>query len=481
MILYFPTMERTQHVSVTAFSLVLLMLGGCALLSPTDPYGPGGSQVPFEAQAKAIDGAPSEMSADLGKLQLPEIIAIALENNPEVASSAFDVEGASARKDQAKGAMLPSLTAEGDYIRHLNDQRLLAPEFNGQPGTFSDAIYSGGLAVRMPLFRGGRLINEARAAELLTEAGGYRLGRTREILVFNLKNLFFAMLAQEELIESLLFSQEALESHLKRIKDLIAVEKAAKVDRLRTEVQLADIRQKIVAERNALAIQNQRLRNLMGIEAGGPSLELQGTLERGVAHSLSLKEALALAFEKRPDYLAMRKELEAQAKRVDAARAGHSPNVSLFAKYGGRWAANPSVQPTGADDAEEVGSLGIGVDIPLFEGGRIQAKVREERAKLAARQERWRELQLQIRLEVETALRNFRSASERVRTLRKSVEQAEESLRIERQKYGLGRGAIVDVLDSQSALLEAETQYYGALSEVQIARAQIELATGEFQ
>ncbi len=107
--------------------------------------------------------------------------------------------------------------------------------------------------------------------------------------------------------------------------------------------------------------------------------------------------------------------------------------------------------------------------------------MREERAKLAAARERLRQLELRIRLEVETALLNFGSATERVQTLRKSVEQAEESLRIERQKYELGKGASVDVLDAQAALLEAETNYYRALADVQVARAQIDLAVGEFK
>jgi outer membrane protein TolC len=61
----------------------------------------------------------------------------------------------------------------------------------------------------------------------------------------------------------------------------------------------------------------------------------------------------------------------------------------------------------------------------------------------------------------------------------KSIALARESLRIEQQKYDLGKGAIVDVLDAQAALLESETTYYRVLSEFHTALAQLKFAIGE--
>jgi outer membrane protein TolC len=117
--------------------------------------------------------------------------------------------------------------------------------------------------------------------------------------------------------------------------------------------------------------------------------------------------------------------------------------------------------------------------VPIFEGGRIEARVKEQRAKLAAAQERLRKLELQVRLDVETAVLNIVSSKDRVLATQTAIEQGEESLRIERQKYDAGRGAIVDVLDAQAALLELQTSYYQALAEFNTALAQLRLATGD--
>jgi len=461
------------------FSLIITLIFmtiGCAIILPTDPYKKVDLFVhkndvkPSDFTTKAISGAP---------LSLTKVIEIAISNNPEISAMHYDVEAAIARQSEARGALFPRISAEGSYFYNLDNQRLIPARYNGEPGVFSEEIISGDVVLRMPLFMGGKLINEIKAASLLRQSVENRLARTREELVFNISSTFFSILAQEHIINSLQFSQTTMEKHLQQVNDLISAQKAAKVDQLRTEVRLSDVRQKLVREKNTLMLQHRLLANLMGVEEISPMFTLEGALEKFLPE-LPLKEScLDLAFEQRPDYHASRKELEAQTRRVDIARAGHLPTISLFGSYGRRWAEEPSEQPSGTKDDEDIGRVGIVAEIPLFEGGRIRARIREETAKLAAAQERLRKIELQIRLEVETALLNTTSAFERVQTTEKAIEQARESLRIEREKYELGKGAILDVLDAQSALLEAETNYYRGLTDFNIAKVQIKLAMGE--
>jgi outer membrane protein TolC len=204
---------------------------------------------------------------------------------------------------------------------------------------------------------------------------------------------------------------------------------------------------------------------------------VQGDLEEAEETPVpELETALATAWSDRADYLAARSALEAQAHNVDAARSGRSPTVVLQGSYGGRWAAGPT---TGTGDKlDDIGRIGLAMEIPIFEGGQINAAVQEQRAHLAAARERLRQLELQIRLEIETALSNVASSRKRIEAVRTSIAQAREGLRIEQQKYELGTGAIVDVLDAQAALLETETTYYRILAELQTALAQLKLAMG---
>ena len=126
-----------------------------------------------------------------------------------------------------------------------------------------------------------------------------------------------------------------------------------------------------------------------------------------------------------------------------------------------------------------VGNIGVVADYPLFDGGRITAQIREQEARLASAQANLRKLELQIRLDVETALLNVTSSRQRVQSTQKAIEQSKESFRIESEKYDLGKGSITDVLDAQAAMLDTQTNHYRALAEYNIALAQLGLATGE--
>ncbi len=471
-------MRHIKHI--TGLVVLATAISGCALIAPTDPYdgmtrywtGEIGRGVELGRGAR-------DLAKPNGPVSLAQAVHIALANNPEIAARAHEVEAAVAQKDFAAGEALPHVSFETGYSYFLNDQRLVPASANGQGGVFGRNIVSGDLIVRMPLFTGGRITSQIKAAELLTKATEHRLGRSREELVFNVSSLYFNILAQQHVIESLQFSRKALKRHLERVDHLISAQKAAKVDRLRTLVRLANIRQQIVAQRNIQAVQQQALGNLLGLTDSYSPLEVQGELAIKQVELPDPIAAIRLAMAQREDFLAARAVLEAQAKAVDAARAAQWPTIYGQASYGGRWAVSPSTQPAGTDRLEDVGQIGVMAEIPIFQGGQIKARIRRERANLSAARQRLRKLGLQIQLDVKTALLNTQSTYEQVQATKTAIDQATESLRIEREKYDQGKGSITDVLDAQASLLFTQTSYYKALAAYNVALAQYRLAIGE--
>jgi outer membrane protein TolC len=455
---------------------LLSLFSGCAITRPTDPYAGmdryGLVQAPDGASRLAIKKRVE------GPLTLDQCIRIALENNPDPQAATYEANVARAQRDIAAGGRLPSVNVIGGYNHYLDSQRLIPARENGETGVFSRDIFAGDLVVSLPLFTGGRIISEIEAAELIRKSAEHRLARTKEDVVFNVSSVFYGILAQQHVIASLEFSKKALQEHLKRIQYLLAAQRVARVDRLRTEVRIADLEQSLAGEQNLLAIQSRVLTNLLGLDQSEEPVEPVGKLVFAKTPTPDVDKVIRDAFGGRSDYLAARAALEAQARTVDAARAGHWPAVSLQSAYGGRWAADPTDRPSGTDGSDDVGHAGIVMDIPIFEGGRIEARVRQEKARLSAAQERLRKLELQVRLDVETAVLNIGSAGRRVEAIEKAIEQADESLRIEREKYDLGRGSITDVLDAQSALLDSQTNYYRALADYSTALAQLKLAVG---
>jgi len=415
-----------------------------------------------------------------------------LKNNPEVAATLWDVSAAGAKLDQAKAARWPTVTYEGSYTKYLNSRPLYEARFNNQRRLFTKQQSLGNVLLKLPLFTGGRIINEIKAAELFRLAETNRLSRTRDELVYNVSSTFYGILSQEKVIDSVRFSLQAMQEQRQKMAKMVEVAKAARVDLLRTEVRVADLEQSLEKETNVLEVQKRLLANLMGLDFERAQLKFAGKLTfEKIGYRPS--QLVPRALEQRPDFKAAKERLASQARRVDVARAGHYPNVNLVGAYGYRGTGvfgvlddraplgeNPT-PPTATNRGpfyDDDGSVGVTLTLPLFEGGRISAKVREEISALAAAQERLRKLNLQIRQEVETAILDVDSSSERVKATEKAIEQARESLRIETLKYNLGAGTITDVLDAQTALLLTETTYYRVLADFRTALARLKLAVG---
>jgi outer membrane protein len=408
-------------------------------------------------------------------LKIDQLISMLLEQNPDISASKWNEKAAESRLDTAERARLPVVTAEGGYQYYSDRQRLVQARYNGEIGNFDRNIYRGDLVARLPLFTGGRISSDIKASEFQLDGVRARSLLTRDQLIFTAKSIFYSILAQEDLINSLNFSLKALQQQRKTIEQMMMVRKAARVDLLRIEVRIVNLEQSIVKEENTFTVLRRTLANLLGMRSQD-DLKVQGSL--ALDGRIFDKRALLLkAFEQRPDFKAIRADMQAQGMKVSVAKADYLPTVSLVGSYGIRGNGNQADEQKGARSTNDMVYGGVAVSIPIFDL-RIPSRVSEEKAKLQALEDQVRKIELQVGLDVETSLLDVTSSIKRVRANEKAVEQAKESLRIEQQKYSYAKGSVTDVLDAQSALLQAETNYSRALADYQIARARLELSTG---
>ncbi|MBS0013660.1 MAG: TolC family protein [Desulfobacterales bacterium] len=424
----------------------------------------------------------TDLLIDFGQdLSLDKAIELALQRNPGIQVQKH--QAASARADwwEARGKRLPHLSAEATARRYLDDQRLVPARSPGEAGAWSQDQYGADLVLELPVFTGGRLINRTSAAGLLAEASMDRLGRTREETVFNVISTFTAILEQRQVIESLRFSRKAVAQQKQKIQDLISVGKGVRVDLLRVRVRVSDIEQQIIAEENRLDVLNRLLANLLGMEIGQKRLPVKGELSfegSDDGSDISGQASWQEVYTARQDYQALKNQVQAAEKFLAAATGEYFPRLDLRGTYGGRWAAGDSVVQAGASEKEDVGSIALHMNMPLFAGGEISARTAGARPDQAALQAQLRELDLQIRLQVQNARDAVIADTKRVQTTQAVIEEAAEALDIEQLKYNLGKGTIVDVLDAQDALLRAQTNHARALAAYNTDLARLELARG---
>ena len=447
------------------------------MLNPADAYGSTGTELHSQAGPKTPRRSGSG-GGEQDTLSLDECIAISMKNNPRIAYRGCKVEEARAGRDRAAGQRWPDLRGSGSYSLYSKTERMVSPREPGYPTVYADEVVSWNIYARIPIFTGGRISNEVGAFDMLEDSARNLMEFTRMELVYEVTSIYYYILKQRRIIESLDFSHSTLGEHLEKIRALKAMEKASKADMLRVEVRLADIIQRVELEKSVLAVLKRSLLNLMGLDRNDIAIQPVGDLSL-VEPEAEIEEALQSAYVNRADYLAARKEMEAQARRVKAARAAYWPSISLFASYSGKKALGSYIAIPGAADLEDIGRVGCVLEFPIFEGGKRGSELDMEKAKLAGLKNKLREMELQIRLEVESAGYHIASTRKRLAAIGKAVEQALESLRIEKEKYDLGKGTITDVLDAESALLEMRTNRYVAIADYNLQIARLRFATGE--
>lgn len=413
-------------------------------------------------------------------IDLPKALELALQNNPELKAAQSDIGVASAQRDRAASGHWPTLRAQAGWTEYRRDQRLYPAATPGEPAVISHHMLGGDAVLSFPIYSGGRISGNVDAAELAEDSARDTSQWTKVDLVFHVTATYYSILAQRRLIAALTSAEEAMAKNIERLEALVAERKAAPLDRQRMEVRLAALKQRRVQEEAALKVQTLSLLSLIGLSGDRASFEIVGDLGKpGVAPSPSSESLVQDALARRPDCRALRSAVRAQERRIDVAQAGHYPQLLVQGSYGLRWGLWPSEQPDGASALADVGQVGLYLDVPLFEGGRVTAEVREQQARMSAMRERLRQAELRVRLEVEAALLDYRAAMERVALSEATIGQATEAFRVETEKYTEGKSTISDVLSAQSDLLDAEASRARALADANIAAAALKRALGE--
>ncbi|MCG6538297.1 MAG: TolC family protein, partial [Syntrophales bacterium LBB04] len=114
----------------------------------------------------------------------------------------------------------------------------------------------------------------------------------------------------------------------------------------------------------------------------------------------------------------------------------------------------------------------------IWEGGRSKSRLEASESREKQLLDAYRNTQNQIILELKEAWLRFREAQQQIPTARKAVTQAEENLRITKERYKEQVARAAEVIDAQTISTRAQTDYYNALGDYHISLAGLERAMG---
>ncbi len=434
-----------------------------ALAFPVLP-GPGGAG----ALAAALPDGPLDAS---------DCVKLALDRNPTVLNARENIRESSGQALTALSSFVPSIQSRAAYSRRIQGpQEYYIPSFDLTLLTksVSSEDWSYNVSASQSLLdvsQFGRVLG-ARASVRATR---HSFEATRQAVAYEVRIQFYELLKAVKLAEVSKGAKELSEDELRRARALFDVGSVAKGDVLKAEVQLSQSTLDFIAVENRVKLERSRLAKLMGLPVDA---EIEVAEDLGEeSPRVSLDGAIGLANSRRPDLLAAKETLKSARRSAFAYKASRLPSLSGSVSYG--WSDN-SFPETGDDHRRNYAwDIGVGLQLPIFDGFMTIANIRQAKARAAIADNQLRDAELQVALEVKEALLTIAEAAERIKVSKNGLASAEEDYRLSREKYGLGSGTMLELLDAQVNLSRARSSYVDALASLREAEALFGRATGE--
>ncbi|HDQ4463493.1 TPA: TolC family protein [Pseudomonas aeruginosa] len=251
---------------------------------------------------------------------------------------------------------------------------------------------------------------------------------------------------------------------------------AALSDRLQAQTALSQASLAQVRDEGALSNALGVIALRMGLAPDTP-LRLSGELEAqpDTGFVKAIDEMLAEARREHPALLAAQARLKAAAS-VEESRAAGRLSLALSANLA-RSHSDQAMAFNG-DTRERDRSIGLQLNIPLFEGFERTYQVRNALARREASEAELADTEQQVSLEVWS---NYQSLSVETRSLartRELVEQSRQSLEVVQGRYRSGVGSMIELLNALTAYASAEDQHIRALGNWQTSRLRLAASLG---
>lgn len=402
-------------------------------------------------------------------MDLKDALERARLNSPQLRSAAIGVNLAAEDRLQARAALLPSLNYFNQYIY---------TQGNGTPSGMFVAndgvhVYSSQAAVHQELFSPERLADYRRTVAAQALAAARRDVTERGLVATVVQNYYGLAGAQRKLGNA----EQAL-SEARSFVDITAkLETGGEVahsDVLKARILLQERQREL--QDTQLAIEKARVELAVLLF---PDLRLDFTVvdDLGATDSLpSYSEVETQATQKSPGLRVAQESIRQEEFNIKIARTAYLPTLSLDYFLGinsNRFAIND------AEGNRQLGSVAQAtLNIPLWTWGATGSKVRAAEMRLQQAQLDLELTRRQLLANLRTLYAEAQAAQTQLDSLRRTVADATESLRLTNLRYQAGEVSVLEVVDAQSTLARARTSYEDGLLRFRQALAGLQILIG---
>jgi outer membrane protein TolC len=401
------------------------------------------------------------------ELTLDEAVRLALTNNPTGKIAVFDFEAAKGALTAARSYRWFTISASNKYARTWSGEA--GNIALGRDPNYTAEQYTSSASLNWTLWSGNRIESQVSQAKLDLDYKQWGIAKARQQLKFDATDAYFKFMAARDNVKLSQESVERLERYLQDVKLQFDVGVVAKVDVLRSEVELAKAKQSLIEAQNAYDLAMANLNNIIGFPLT-TELNVKGDLT--YAHyEKELAFCVDTALRQRPEISQVTDAAKIAQEAITIAKSGYLPTVS--AVYNAGWYDGHFPGGTNYN-----WSAYLLTSWTLLDSGLTAGKVKQAVEGYKKAQEQLKQTVDSVHLDVRQTYLSLKSSEQSIATSSSAVGLAEEDYKIKVIRYQAGVGTNLDVLDAQVALTTAKNNFLKAMYDYNNYRAKLDKAMG---
>lgn len=416
-------------------------------------------------------------------LSLKEAIDYALANNPNIKNSEIDVDLARYKKNEIRGIGLPQISSSFDIKDYEKlPTQLLPGDFFGKPGEYIPVQFgvrynaTGAIQASQIVFNSDYIValQSSRSFLELSEKGYLRSQIETKVAVS--KAYYNALINKERL--------KLIQANIVRLKKLSEDTKVMYENGI---VEKIDVDRITVAYNNILS-EKEKIDRLMGLTESLLKFQIGLDLKTTIilTDSLNLNEipissnsiTTGFDYKNRVEYSLLLSQKRLNELDIKKNNLRYLPSIVLY----GNLSAQAQRNEFDFFDTEKkwypIGIIGGTITLPLFDGFQNHYRTQQAKLNLIKTMNNISNLEKGIDLEVQAAQTSYLNSLNSLNTQKSNMELAQGIYDSAKKKYDQGVGSNIEVMNAETSLKEAQTNYYNALYEYYVAKVDLDKATG---
>lgn len=394
---------------------------------------------------------------------LEEALALAYATNPTLNARRASLRATDENVPQAAAGWRPTVRLSGaagrrDVEVEVNGNRVTNE--NRNPG-------SAAVTVTQPLYQGGRTVAGTQRAEAQIQAERARLMATEQTVFIGVVTNYANVLRDQAVVELRANNEQRLRRQLEATQDRFRVGEVTRTDVAQAESRLSrSSADRISAEGNLTASRAQYERFV------GKAPENLSEPAAQVALPKSTREAASAAGNDNPNVIAAQFEESAQRLRIREVQGELLPDLNLVGDV------TRNLDASARNQTQDAFGVQAQVTMPLYEAGSVTSRVRQARETATQRRVEIEDARRQASTDATTAFEALETAQASLQSLEQEVRAATIALEGVQQEANVGSRTVLDVLDSEQELLDAQVRQVTARRDRLIATYQVLAAIG---